>query len=448
MLLNFTIGNWMSYRDETSLSMVSSRERQHLGTCAKIPGFRSKKAVPVAAIYGGNASGKTNMFRALASLKHMVLVDPGVNGAVSVEPFRLESNNSKSTLFDVTFLAGERVYRFVVEATSSRIAYESLETINEHGAQDIYERIDDGENASFSFDAEFFTDLEHARYAAKSTRSNRLFLGSAVSQNIHELTAPYNWFARTLELVGVESQARSFATCATSKEGFLEYASNILSLLDTGISRLTSEQVGLDVLPPDSELHNNIANLGPDETITMVSERLSGDYGFDMLTIRNDQGTPLVERLRTVHIGPDGEEHTFLPSMESSGTQRLMGLLPMLFDLTDVDGSVGEKVYVVDELDRCLHTMLTRKVLEDFLGTCNAETRKQILFTTHDLLLMDQSIMRRDEMYIAERGTDGCSVLVGLSEYKDVRNDKDLIRSYLEGRFGGIPMLSGAGARG
>ena len=134
--------------------------------------------------------------------------------------------------------------------------------------------------------------------------------------------------------------------------------------------------------------------------------------------------------------------------MESSGTQRLMGLLPMLFDLQGSDDAVGSKVYVVDELDRCLHTMLTTRLVEDFLATCGPDTRKQLLFTTHDLLLMDQSLMRRDEMYIAQRGVDGKSELVGLTEFDGIRYDKDLIRSYLDGRFGGIPMLREEAARG
>ena len=94
------------------------------------------------------------------------------------------------------------------------------------------------------------------------------------------------------------------------------------------------------------------------------------------------------------------------------------------------------------------HTMLTMRLVSDFVASCGSETRKQLLFTTHDLLLMDQSVMRRDEMYIAQRGTDGCSELVGLAEFKDIRFDKDLVRSYLDGRFGGIPMLGEAGHRG
>lgn len=134
--------------------------------------------------------------------------------------------------------------------------------------------------------------------------------------------------------------------------------------------------------------------------------------------------------------------------MESSGTQRLLGLMPMLFDLSGRGGETGSKVYIVDELDRCLHTMLTSRLIEDFTATCGPSSRKQLLFTTHDLLLMDQSFMRRDEMYITQRGTNGCSELIGLAEFEGIRHDKDLIRSYLDGRFGGIPMLGREGSLG
>ena len=91
--------------------------------------------------------------------------------------------------------------------------------------------------------------------------------------------------------------------------------------------------------------------------------------------------------------------------------------------------------------------MLTMQLIEDFLDGCSEAARKQLIFTTHDLLLMDQSLMRRDEMYIAQRGIDGCSELIGLAEFKGIRFDKDLIRSYLDGRFGGIPMVKRAGSR-
>lgn len=448
MLLNFTIENWMSYRDEATLNMVSSLERQHSETLSKVPGFRTKKALPVGAIYGGNASGKTGIFKALSCLKHMIVNDPGTDGIIPIDPFLLEDGSTlKPTVFDITFIAQERVYRYVVEATVSEVIYESLELISEKSTIDIFER-KPSEDAPYILNEKFFTESDHVMYAAKSTRKNRLFLGSAVAQNVIELREAYNWFSSTLELVGVESHARTFATFAIEKKGFLNYAADVLSRLDTGIVDLTTEAIDINSLPQKAGLQKSIAELNPDRMLTLVNERNAGDYGFEVITIRKDGAQPIAERLRTVHVGPDGNKHSFALSMESSGTQRLMGLLPMLFNLVNPDGSLAEKVYVVDELDRCLHTMLTKRLIVDFTNGCNASTRKQLLFTTHDLLLMDQSLMRRDEMYIAQRDVNGCSELVGLAEFEGIRFDKDLIRSYLDGRFGGIPMLGEGGTHG
>lgn len=448
MLLSFTVGNWMSYRDEASLNMMSSLERQHKETLFKIPGYRSKKALPIAAVYGGNASGKTGIFKGIAALKRMVTVDPGVDGVLPISPFMLEDRvESEPTVFDVTFLAADTVYRYVVEATTDGISYESLEILTERGRADVFERDESGAVGEYTF-GEVLGSADYLSFVGRSTRKNQTFLGNAYAQNVIELAGAYEWFSTTLELVGVESQAWSFATAADSREGFLEYAAATLSRLDTGIVGLVGEGVEADVLPKDAKLRKSMAELDDDELITVVMEKTAGDYGFEMLTIHSDEGALRVERLRTVHVGPDGKERRFGLGMESSGTQRLMGLLPMLFDLQNADGSTQAKVYIVNELDRCLHTMLTARLIEDFLATCGESTRKQLLFTTHDLLLMDQSLMRRDEMYIAQRGTDGCSELVGLAEFNGIRFDKDLIRSYLDGRFGGIPMLGEAGARG
>lgn len=439
MLLNLSLNNWMSYRGDAELNLVGSLERQHKETLVKIPGFRSKYALPVAAIYGGNASGKTNIFKALAALKLMVANDCGVSGVLPVEPFRLDAESSNSPVtFDVMFLAGTSVYRYYLEVTPDRVISESLERVCEKSDELVFER--DGLAGAFIFGDNAFSEPSHAQYAAKSTRDNQLFLQSAVAQNISELSEPYLWFSQSLELVGVGSHAWSFATALGTRDGFLSFASSALARLDTGISRLVGEPVGEDVLPRDIGLRKQMASLKDGEILTVLLDSTGGDYGFEMFTVRRGESGPEIERLRTVHVGPDGSEHRFSLGMESSGTKRLMGLLPMLFDLS-TNGPGCEKVYVVDELDRCLHTMLTKRLVQDMAATCGPNVRKQLLFTTHDLLLMDQSVMRRDEMYVTERGLDGASELVALAEYKGLRYDKDLVRSYLDGRFGGIPMF-------
>jgi hypothetical protein len=90
--------------------------------------------------------------------------------------------------------------------------------------------------------------------------------------------------------------------------------------------------------------------------------------------------------------------------------------------------------------------LLTRRLLDIYLSNCSAESRKQLLLTTHDVLLMDQQLLRRDEMWVAERDASGASNLLSFSEYKDVRYDKDIRKSYLQGRLGGIPRLLLGGA--
>lgn len=443
MLLNLTVKNWMSYRDEASLNLMSTRERQHMETLSHLPKFRSKKVLPAVSIYGGNASGKTAMFKAIAALKEMVTTDPGVNGTLPAAPFALDDcSQLHPTTFEVMFLAGDNVYRFTVEFTRSGITYESLDLVRDKEEVSVYER-DYHAEKPLVFETDLFSDPTHVEYAAKSTRANQTFLGSAVAQNIVELREAYEWFAFSLVTVGVGSNPWSFARMAVQEQGFLAYAGRTLARLDTGVVKLVGDPVGADVLPSDAKLLNQINELGEHEVMTLVTNKELADYGFELYTIRRQDGRPQIERLRTVHVGPDGKEHQLSLSEESSGTQRLMGLLPMLFDLTAQGDYAGGSVYVVDELDRCMHTMLTSQLIEDFVSTCNEDTRKQLLFTTHDLLLMDQSLLRRDEMYIAQRDADGCSELIGLSEYEGIRKDKDLIRSYLEGRFGGIPMLTG-----
>jgi AAA15 family ATPase/GTPase len=116
----------------------------------------------------------------------------------------------------------------------------------------------------------------------------------------------------------------------------------------------------------------------------------------------------------------------------------VIDLLPVFLNLSD---STSKKVYIIDEIDRSLHTLLTRRLIDAYLSECSTETRNQLILTTHDLLLMDQQLLRRDEMWVTERESIRVSNLYSFSDYKDVRYDKDIRKSYLQGRLGGIPRI-------
>lgn len=110
--------------------------------------------------------------------------------------------------------------------------------------------------------------------------------------------------------------------------------------------------------------------------------------------------------------------------------------------------STSEMVSFVDNADRGQHTLLTRHRIETYLARCGPSTRSQLIVTSHDLMLMDQTLLRRDEMWIAARDDHGASTLTSFSDFKDARSDKDLRKSYLLGRIGGVPRIALAGLRG
>ena len=120
---------------------------------------------------------------------------------------------------------------------------------------------------------------------------------------------------------------------------------------------------------------------------------------------------------------------------ESDGTRRLLHLIPALHDLYK-DGSV----YFIDEIDRSLHPMLVRSFLQFFLRSCDGSQR-QLIMTTHESNLLDQDLLRRDEIWFAEKDAAGATSLYSLMDFK-VRNDLELRKHYLQGRFGAVPFLA------
>jgi len=169
-----------------------------------------------------------------------------------------------------------------------------------------------------------------------------------------------------------------------------------------------------------------------------MTMRILTGPGNERFIVTRKNGELLAKKLITYHPNLDGTESKFEMSQESDGSQRVIDLLPAFLMLS---AAKSTKVIVIDEVDRSLHTVLTRRLLEMYLSSCSPESRAQLLFTTHDVLLMDQDLLRRDEMWVAERNADGVSNLFSFSEYKDVRYDKDIRKSYLQGRLGGIPRL-------
>jgi AAA15 family ATPase/GTPase len=276
------------------------------------------------------------------------------------------------------------------------------------------------------------------RFAFKGTRDNQLYLTNAVSQKVDTFKPVYDWFKDTLELVAPDSRFGQLHLYLDEKQPQFASMNAMISQLDTGIAHLGGENVSFEHAPfPDFLKKQLLAELKEGDTVG-----ISGPHFDERYAVTRTGGGLTAKKLVAYHPMSDGTEAKFEIHQESDGSQRVIELLPAFLDLSAQSSS---KVYVIDELDRSLHTLLTRRLLESYLSHCSAESRAQLLFTTHDVMLMDQDLFRRDEMWVAERDRSGVSKLISFSEYKDVRNDKDIRKSYLQGRLGGVPRIVAPG---
>ncbi len=271
-------------------------------------------------------------------------------------------------------------------------------------------------------------DRAALEFVAKGTRSNQLFVTNAVSQKVVEFRPFYDWMRDLLVLIAPDARFAPFEQLVDRQ------LAPALEHLDTGITGLECEPVEMSALGLPAGMRDEIAGtLKPNEAVRLVLQETQ-----DRVIIRrNDQGDLRAERLVSFHRGSDGDQVRFDLRHESDGSQRVIDLLPAFMTLRHRQATIA-----IDELDRSLHTQLTRALITGYLDSCSASSRSQLLFTTHDVQLMDQHLLRRDEMWLVERDRDGASSLASFSEFNaDNRYDKDIRKAYLNGRLGGVPHL-------
>ena len=428
MLISFTVENWLSFKERSTFSMVASREKQHANRVPRIKDYKMS-LLPVAAIYGGNASGKTNLFKALNFAKNLIVRGTQPESHIPVEPFRLDPACLKApTLLCFELFIENRCYEFGFKVTSEKVVEEWLVEIRKTTEKELYHR--HGDQIHF---APELKKKQFLRFAFQGTRDNQLFLTNAVHQKVETFKPIYKWFRDKLVLIAPDSRFGQLDIVLQKDHPMSRQMSKTLRQLDTGIARLGDEYIELDNLPVPEKLRQQL--MGDLSEGDQVDFRVEPDQERFLITKKD--GQIKARKLVSYHNNTQGEEIRFEITHESDGTRRAIDLLPAFLDL--IGGT--DKVYAIDELDRSLHTLLFQSLLNGYLDSMDQGARSQLLFTTHDVLLMDQKIFRRDEMWVTERDPMGCASLIAFSDYKDIRADKDIRKSYLQGRIGGIPRI-------
>ena len=417
----------MSFKDETCFSMIASPERQHKERLPNLDKYKMK-ILPIAAIYGGNASGKTNFFKALNFAKRLVVKGTQVDGLIACEPFQLDSSSTeKPSSFCFEILCEDDIYEYSFAVTKKIVIEEKLTQIRVTSEKTLYHRHDGKPH--------FHPTLQKNKrleIVFEGTRDNQLFLNNAISQKVDDFRPVYDWFNSTLNLIAPDTRFGLFEQFL-NEDSFLKL-NEMLRQLDTGITRLASEEIPFENSSLPKSLKVKLQEeIKEGEPVLFLNEAMNERF---IITRKN--GELITKKLFTYHPKADGTEAKFEMRYESDGSQRIIDLLPGFLDIAE---SGSKKVYIIDELDRSLHTNLTRSLIEGYLSSCSSNSRSQLLMTTHDVLLMDQQLLRRDEMWVSERDNSGISKLFSFSEFKDVRYDKDIRKSYLQGRLGGVPKI-------
>lgn len=439
MLVQFTVGNYRSFKDEATLSMVASNIDEHPEQVLKGAQRRQVNLLRAAGIFGANASGKSNLIRAMAAAKDMVVNGTRSGAAIrDVTPFRLDpACLSQPSTFDFVIDLDGKLYSYGFAVTSQTVLEEWLFVREPTKDKDVmwYERTtaESGEvkvRFGKALVSEGKSGKDFLGFVARGTRPNQLFLTEALDRNVEELRRVRGWFD-SLTFIPAEAYY-PFQLLAHDHGNFATFLRGLLKTAGTGIDSITTEETPLDLeghLPGLArEVKDQISSLGSGERMAVELPA-----GLQVILGTGDGSATLIVA-RAQHQTANGGTVTFDIEEESSGTRRLMQLAPSLFVMQH-----SESVFVIDELERSLHPLLCRKFLEVALSE-GRRPNSQLVFSTHNTDLLDD-IMRRDEIWLIEKGEDGASHLRSLAEF-DIRPDIQIRKGYLNGRFGAIPLIS------
>lgn len=415
MLVEFRIKNFHSLRDEQVFSLVASKDKTLQDTNTLTTGI---SAAPLllrsAAVYGANASGKSNLIKALQYMRGVVaesatVIQPGQSFAV--QPFRLDAQSANQpSEFEITFLLDGVRYQYGFAMTAQRIVSEHLLVYKAFKPQRWFTRQFDADISKDVYD--FGPGLKGPKNVWEgATRPNSLFLSMAVQLNSEALRPVFDWFINHLIIFNEQAQLNLQISIQKLKqdEGRKEIC-NFLSAADISIANIDVEIRKV----PGQAVH------------------------FDLVAGKTEVRTEEVEehRLRFHHV-TEQERAIFDLSDESNGTRNLLFLAGPVLDIL----SKGLTL-VIDELDTSLHTLLVRKLVRLFHCPDINTGGAQLIFTTHDTSLLDApDLLRRDQIWFIEKNRDQASSLVALSEFSPRKNEA-LERGYLMGRYGGVPFLS------
>jgi uncharacterized protein len=440
MLIRFVVSNFMSFKEETEFNMLPSK-----GNGSRLLTHHIKKTksgvevLKTAAIYGANAAGKSNLIKAISFLKSIVVNEVDILIPQS-KRFRLDKEYlEKSTTFRIEYEFKNIHFDFAVEIFKGKIIEEwlyKIDSISKNKEQLLYSRKDKEVIFGDHFTSK---DIEFVKKLLKKQLKDNQTVLNACNGNFDEntiLDTILMSFANT-HIIYPNSFNVEFSKSVFLGQRKLDFANKILSESNTGIENIVLKRVkandffGLD----DEDIKNNyidkLESLIEKSSFKEKKNALVFQYRNEHYSLIKEDNSYFVLTLSTKHKNSD---LVFDFNEESDGTNRLFELSPAFEELMDED----DLVYIIDELERSMHPLLAKELLKMY--SLNSKSKSQLIFTTHESHLLDDDLLRRDEIWFTEKKSDGSTNFYPLSDFNP-RGDKVLERGYLQGRYGGIPFL-------
>lgn len=398
-------------------------------------------------LFGANASGKSNLIKAIDFGKKLVLRGTKTDTQISYQNFRLSNDsNSKDSRIEYEIQHKGKNYAYGFVFNSDIIKEEWLYEIGTNKEVKIFER-----NCSKKKQFDLDNILSKLRkndeklflqFIAKGTPNNQLFLNEIRTRRVKEnvskiddILSILDWFQNSLKVIfpddkyneGLKFELKQDEELLTTFEEFLSY-------FDTGIDGVCLEKIdSAHIEVPESILEKvkeDLLSKGSEEIRAAIVSNKNTTY---FLSVKDKD--VVTEKFMTKHkVKGNDDTEKFDTSDESDGTNRIIDFIPLLMDLLK-----GDNVFIIDEMERSLHPNLIYDLLDLFLSKAK-NINSQLILASHESSLLTQKLLRKDEIWFVVKNKFGASQLHSLEEY-NVRFDKEIRKDYLLGRFKAIPKI-------
>ena len=396
MLIRFSFKNFKSFKNENCLDMEATSLKEHEYNVAKID---NSEYLKVSAIYGANASGKTNVLQAFGYMQNRILKtdDSRKNTPMGENVFTYMINDDPISL-EVEILAKNRkIYKYGFEVLKDNIISEWLFEKRVNKFYTIFERENNIVNLK--------NNNKNIEYANIDNRTLFLNIFSKIDSNNEDFNNVVTWFinANYLDLGNPLFENNINNRISLKILSDEKYKSELIRFIKT----FESDIVGIKITPDSIE------------------------------AVKNNNG---IVKIELIHKGENGIIKALPLELESNGTRKMFHLFDFFMDALKYG-----MVLFIDELDAKLHPLLTRYIINLFHKEETNIGNGQLIYSTHDTVNLNKDTFRRDEIWFAEKNNDGISTIYSLSDYKindtKVRNDATYNKDYLAGRYGAIPVL-------